>query len=117
MLLLGGPIGAANFVRGRAAESLVALPASKRQRAVREGSLQGAAGLDRVAAIAKTALAGQRDDISKRGLNAGLRRPRLDFAHARGINYDDAVGRDEQFALRGGMATLAVDLPHLLGVL
>ncbi len=117
MLLLGGPIGAANFVGGRAVESLVALPASKRQRAVREGRLQGAAGLDRVAAIAETALAGQRDDISKRGLNAGLGGPRLDFAHAGGIDHDDAVGRDEQFALRGGVATLAVDLPHRLGVL
>ena len=101
----------------RAAQALVALPASKRQRAVGEGGLEGAAGLDRVAAIAKTALAGQCNDISKRGLNAGLGGPRLDFAHAGGIDHDDAVGRDEQFALRGGVATLAVDLPHRLGVL
>lgn len=117
VLLLGRPIGAANFMSSRAAQALVALPTSKGERAVGEGSLEGAAGLYRVAAITKTALAGQGNDISKSSFNACLRLPWLDFTHTRGIDHDYAVGGDEQFALGRGVAPLAIDIPHRLGVL
>ena len=71
-------------------------------------ALDGAAGFALMAAVAKSALGGQRFDIREGCLHALSRRPELERPHARRVNEQSSRRENQQMAASGGMASSAV---------
>src|SRR4051812_35673035 len=103
MLLLCGPVYAADFVGGGALQPLITFPTREVQRAVLQRRPHSAAWFDRVLAVAKFATRGDGRDVRECGSQSVRGVPGLDFAHARRIDDDRAIGSDEQFALSCGV--------------
>ena len=85
-----------------------ALVALEVERPVRERRAHRAARLLRVRAVGEAALRRERLDVSERGLEAGVRVPELQLAHARRVEHEPAVGQRHELAVRRRVPAAAV---------